>query len=258
MKSYRICFGTFSPRVKGPCCRGRLPAVPATWLIVRRWCITRFSLCLSVDCESHLTGLARSSPARMRRAQQDASIASLLCVRQKKNDRERERKDGVTESENGIRVRPLGFLPQHALHFSLPEGEEGIGQSKVVLLILSDDLEFHIKVELYNWISWCRQSEIWLLAIVYYTHSLFREHDVFCLSVARLFLFCLYVYVPCLSINLRVIIVIFIAVLTGFIRLPFFCSTRSYCCIVFQALSSNTSTRQIAWLQTYYHELAIA
>ena len=58
----------------------------------------------------------------MRRAQQDASIASLLCVRQKKNDRERERKDGVTESENGIRVRPLGFLPQHALHFSLPEG----------------------------------------------------------------------------------------------------------------------------------------
>ena len=171
-------------------------------------------------------------------------------------ERERERMGSQRVKMGSVSVLSVFCLN---MHFTFPSlKEEGIGQSKVVLLILSVDLEFHIKVELYNWISWCRQSEIWLLAIVYYSHSLFCEHDVFCLSVARLFLFCLYVYVPCLSINLRVIIVIFIAVLTGFIRLPFFCSTRSYCCIVFQALSSNTSTRQIAWLQTYYHELAIA
>lgn len=35
-----------------------------------------------MDCESHLTGLALSSPARMRGAQQDVSAASLTaCVR---------------------------------------------------------------------------------------------------------------------------------------------------------------------------------
>lgn len=90
VKLYRICWGIFCSCVNGLYCSLRLLAVPATWLIVRRWCITRFSLCLSVDCESHLTGLALSSPARMRRAQQDASTASLwACVW------DREREDGV-------------------------------------------------------------------------------------------------------------------------------------------------------------------
>lgn len=66
MTLYRICFGIFCTCVNGLYCSLRPLAMPVTWLIVRHWCITRFLPCLSVDCESHLTGLAPSSPARMR------------------------------------------------------------------------------------------------------------------------------------------------------------------------------------------------
>lgn len=97
-------------------------AVPATWPIVSRWCITRFSLCLSVDCESHLTGLAFSSPARMRQeggggAQQDAS-AAFSFLRSERREIEKERGREYKGNENAICVRPFLFLPD--MHFNCP------------------------------------------------------------------------------------------------------------------------------------------
>lgn len=89
-----------------------LLAMPATWLIVTHWCITRFSLCLSVDCESHLTGLALSSPARMRRpSRMPPSPLFWACVRDRKRMRERTK---YKENEKATCVHPFSFCPWHA------------------------------------------------------------------------------------------------------------------------------------------------
>lgn len=72
-----------------------------------------FSLCLSADCESHLTGLALSSPARMRGGPSRTSLLSRLKHAVQTKGRGKYKDNGG--EKKAIRVRPFWFLRD--IHF---------------------------------------------------------------------------------------------------------------------------------------------
>lgn len=86
----------------------RLLTVPETWLIVRRWCITRFfSLLIGGLWKSpnwispQFTSQDETGPSRM----PPLTLFELVC------EIERERGRECKENEKAIRVRPFCFCP---------------------------------------------------------------------------------------------------------------------------------------------------
>lgn len=122
----------------------RLLTVPETWLIVRRWCITRFfSLLIGGLWKSpnwispQFTSQDETGPSRM----PPLTLFELVC------EIERERGRECKENEKAIRVRPFCFCPT-CTSFPRLQEEEGAGHSRAELLfqdLLGEVLEFHIR-----------------------------------------------------------------------------------------------------------------
>lgn len=121
----------------------RLLTVPETWLIVRRWCITRFfSLLIGGLWKSpnwispQFTSQDETGPSRM----PPLTLFELVC------EIERER-TGVQREWKSDPCPSFLFLPD--MHFiSRLQEEEGAGHSRAELLfqdLLGEVLEFHIR-----------------------------------------------------------------------------------------------------------------
>ena len=148
VRLYRICWAMFCPSVNGLYCSSRPASRARTWPIVSRWCITRFSLCLSADCESHLTGLALSSPAWMRRGgtQQDASTAFSFFAKRAAWDRKREG-TGVQREWKCDLCSSFSVFARHALELPAHTKRSAFEARLVIsrhFFLLCETLEFRI------------------------------------------------------------------------------------------------------------------
>lgn len=122
----------------------RLLAVPETWLIVRRWCITRFfSLLIGGLWKSpnwispQFASQDETGPSRM----PPLPLFELVC------EIEREGEDGSTKRMKKRSVSVLSVFARHALHFP-PARRGGCGAFEgraVISGLLREVLEFHVR-----------------------------------------------------------------------------------------------------------------